>query len=126
MRWRHSPSQEFTSLGNTHFYGEYERNQDGFAHTAKLDGAAVLSSEVDHLGVGFVQEIDAASMSLWAKWRRHELDATLLPESSWQKMCTCFWQVRLSFPRPDTHWRSPAVDRKQRSIGIVFLSVDLC
>lgn len=70
--WTH----KFTSLGNTHFYGEYGRNQDGFAHTATLDGAAVLSSEVDRMGVGVVQEIDAASMSLWAKWRRHELDAT--------------------------------------------------
>ena len=28
-------------------------------------------------GLGVVQEIDAAAMSLWAKWRHHELDAVV-------------------------------------------------
>jgi len=69
-------SQKLNPLGVTHFYAEYGRNEDGFAHGAQLDGAQVLSSEVDRMGLGIVQEIDAASMSFWAKWKRHELEAT--------------------------------------------------
>jgi len=69
-------STKFSTLGSTHFYAEYGRNQDGFAHTATLDGAALVSSEADRMGIGAVQDVDAAAMSIWVKWRHHELDAT--------------------------------------------------
>ena len=67
---------KLSALGNTHFYGEYGRNDDGFDNLLTLEGAQVLSSQADRYGLGVVQEIDAAAMSLWAKWRHHEYDAT--------------------------------------------------
>ena len=68
-------STKFNTLGATHIYGEYGRNEDAFAFGTVLDGGTVLSTEADRFGVGVVQEIDAAAMSLWAKWRHHEFDA---------------------------------------------------
>ena len=69
-------SNKFSTLGATHFYGEYGRNDDGFDHGQTLPGiGTIASSEADRFGVGVVQEIDAAAMSLWAKWRHHEYDA---------------------------------------------------
>jgi len=76
-------TSKFHSLGNTHFYGEYGRNEDAFVVGAagQLDatdaGTQVVGSTADRFGVGVVQEIDAAAMSLWAKWRHHELDGVL-------------------------------------------------
>ena len=69
-------SNKFSSLGATHFYGEYGRNDDAFQHGQTINGALVLTSEADRFGVGIVQEIDAAAMSLWVKYRHHQLDAT--------------------------------------------------
>ena len=64
-------------LGNTHFYGEYGNNDDGFDQGTALPGIGLIaSSDADRYGLGVVQEIDAAAMSLWAKWRHHEYDAT--------------------------------------------------
>ena len=71
---------KFTALGNTHFYGEYGKNEDGFQFGQTLNGSLVTGSEATRYGVGVVQEIDAAAMSLWAKWRHHELDATTLAD----------------------------------------------
>lgn len=74
---------KFTTLGNTHFYGEYGGNKDAFrndqacgsaAGDGCIFGAQVASSDSTRWGLGVVQEIDAAAMSLWAKWRHHELD----------------------------------------------------
>ena len=62
-------------LGNTHFYGEYGQNDDGFDNGLALSTGTILSSKADRFGLGVVQEIDAAAMSLWAKWRHHEYDA---------------------------------------------------
>jgi len=76
-------TSKFSSLGNTHFYGEYGRNDDAFlvGTAGQLDstdaGTQVVDSQADRYGLGVVQEIDAAAMSLWAKWRHHELDGTL-------------------------------------------------
>ena len=75
-------SNKFSTLGATHFYGEYGQNDDGFdpRHRqlelwyAGQRWHAVVSTEATRYGVGVVQEIDAAAMSLWAKWRHHELD----------------------------------------------------
>ncbi len=69
-------SQKYFGLGQTHFYGEYGLNNDGFAHGTAFSFGGVTSSEATRWGVGVVQEIDAAAMSLWAKWRHHEYEAT--------------------------------------------------
>lgn len=75
---------KFSHLGNTHFYGEYGQNDDAFRVdgvggrlNAADAGTQVVASDATRWGLGVVQEIDAAAMSLWAKWRRHELDGTL-------------------------------------------------
>lgn len=92
-------SPKLNALGSTHFYGEWARYTDEFgalarpgATCAAFFGAGgaisnacanaadptitITDSEVDRWGLGVVQEIDAASMTLWAKWRMMELDAT--------------------------------------------------
>ena len=72
---------KFHSLGNTHFYGEYGGNNDAFANqagcTGCINGVQITSSDATRWGLGVVQEIDAAAMSLWAKYRHHSLDGTL-------------------------------------------------
>jgi len=65
---------KFSHLGNTHFYGEYGENDDAFESTETINNVTLNTTEATRYGVGVVQEIDAAAMSLWAKWRRHELD----------------------------------------------------
>ncbi|HMN36479.1 MAG TPA: porin [Hyphomicrobium sp.] len=75
---------KFSSLGNTHFYGEYGRNEDAFEFNQTIFGQRVVSSDADRFGLGVVQEIDAAAMSLWAKWRHHELDGTLVNGASFE------------------------------------------
>jgi hypothetical protein len=56
----------FNALGHTVFYGEYlEANGDGV-----LSGSGPLtSSETQVWGLGAVQEVDAAAMSVWLKYR---------------------------------------------------------
>lgn len=51
--------QRFSSLGHTVFYGEYLTNNDG----------ANTGSDMHVWGLGAVQEIDAAAMSIWVKYR---------------------------------------------------------
>ena len=70
-------SQKYFALGQTHLYGEYGRNEDAFESTQTINKVGILSTESTRWGVGVVQEIDAAAMSLWAKWRHHELDGNL-------------------------------------------------
>ena len=73
-------TSKFSHLGNTHFYGEYGKNEDAFSTqpgAGQIFGVQVTDSDATRYGVGVVQEIDAAAMSLWAKWRHHELDGTL-------------------------------------------------
>ena len=57
--------KRFNHLGATIFYGEYLNGDDG--------GVAVCnqctSSELEVWGLGVVQEIDAAAMSVWIKYR---------------------------------------------------------
>jgi len=76
------------ALGATTFYGEYGKAEDAFgvgqtdsqalnaAGALVQTGALLTGSEFQRYGVGIVQEIDAASMSVWAKWRHHEGDVT--------------------------------------------------
>ncbi|MFA5897945.1 MAG: porin [Hyphomicrobium sp.] len=70
--------ERWTPLGHTVLYGEYENNQAGGAAFVQqpLNGAGVkqaaTSSDFDLWGLGVVQEIDAAAMSLWLSYRHIE------------------------------------------------------
>ena len=71
---------KLNSLGHTVFYGEYLHNDDGGATLGLTGGnitATATSSELDVYGVGVVQEIDAAAMSIWLKYRHQEFDDNL-------------------------------------------------
>lgn len=63
---------KWTPLGATVIYGDYGRYIDQIGPGAIALG--VTSSEVDQFGGGVVQEIDAASMSLWLKYRDQSAD----------------------------------------------------
>ena len=52
--------QRWTPLGHTVLYGEYDKNEDGNS----------LGSESEFWGLGVVQEIDNAAMSLWLSYRQ--------------------------------------------------------
>jgi hypothetical protein len=51
-------------LGATVLYGEWDENNDGFSN----------GSESQFWGLGVVQEVDAAAMSLWLSYRQFEAD----------------------------------------------------
>jgi hypothetical protein len=78
--------QRWNPLGHTVLYGEYERAQNHLSSAGSIDpdtdeliggngdinnngGLFVGTSEVRMWGLGVVQEIDAAAMSLWVKYR---------------------------------------------------------
>ncbi len=60
---------KFNHLGATVFYGEYLMGDDGGLGIS--DGAAIeaTASELEVWGLGVVQEVDAAAMSVWVKYR---------------------------------------------------------
>ena len=64
----------WTPLGHTVLYGEYGNYEDQLSAAAL--GAGITASEVEHWGLGIVQEIDAAAMSIWLKYRHAEADLT--------------------------------------------------
>jgi predicted porin len=64
--------QRWTPLGHTVLYGEYSQNNDLF--TPGMAAAGVTGSELNQWGLGVVQEIDAAAMSLWLAYRNLEGD----------------------------------------------------
>ncbi len=66
--------QKWTSLGASVLYGEYGKNDDKMSNALWTQG--VTSSDLTQYGVGFVQEIDAAAMSLFINWRHYQADAT--------------------------------------------------
>jgi hypothetical protein len=57
--------RNWNHLGATVLYGEYEHVDDAFA---------VSGAEFELWGLGAVQEIDAAAMSMWIKYRNLEAD----------------------------------------------------
>ena len=73
--------ERWTHLGHTVLYGEYLRNNDGnninfvgpFANAAQ----GAYDSTLHVWGLGVVQEIDAAAMSLWLSYRHLSLDDNL-------------------------------------------------
>lgn len=92
-------TQKWIALGETHVWGEYGQNRDMFGGIQTGSGELcsdffgaggnigsacanaadttvnLTGTEATRIGVGIQQDIDAAAMQLWAKWRRHELEA---------------------------------------------------
>ncbi|MTD95210.1 porin [Hyphomicrobium sp. xq] len=66
--------RQWMSLGHTVLYGEAGTYIDQMGPIALSAGAT--SSEFTRWGVGAVQEIDAASMSIWLKYREHTAEVT--------------------------------------------------
>ena len=73
--------ERWVPLGHTVLYGEYENAQsDGAAFVSAPTNAGVvlpagaLASDFDLWGLGIVQEIDAAAMSVWVSYRHIEYD----------------------------------------------------
>ena len=64
--------RQWVALGHTVLYGECGQYIDQLGPAALVAGAT--SGEFTRWGLGAVQEIDAASMSLWLKFREHEAD----------------------------------------------------
>ncbi len=61
-----------SSLGHSVFYGEYGDKEDMMSQANFAAGAN--GSELTQYGIGVVQEVDAAAMSVWLAWRHYELD----------------------------------------------------
>ena len=70
--------ERWTHLGHTVLYGEYLRNDDGnninaagafAANTVNAAQVDAYNSSLHVWGLGMVQEIDAAAMSLWLSYR---------------------------------------------------------
>ena len=72
--------QHCLPLGHTVWYGEYGQNDDRMNSQAFLAG--VTSTKERQWGVGVVQEIDAAAMSVWLGWREYSADATCTGDNS--------------------------------------------
>ncbi|MGZ5851161.1 MAG: porin [Hyphomicrobium sp.] len=66
--------RKWLPLGHTILFGEYGRYIDQLSPTALAAGAT--GSELDRFGLGVVQEIDAASMSVWIKYREQAADVS--------------------------------------------------
>lgn len=62
--------QKFVPLGHTVLYGEYGQRNDMY-HPA-LTAFGVTGSELTQWGLGAVQEIDAAAMSLWLNYKNYD------------------------------------------------------
>lgn len=73
---------KLTSIGATIPYGEYLYandsafvvNNKGTATTSDDVGRVIAGSEARFWGGGVVQEVDAASLSVWLRYRHHEVD----------------------------------------------------
>jgi predicted porin len=73
--------QRWTPLGHTVLYGEYLNTEGEDQSLVLRDGAGdptgvVLGrdTELDMFGIGVVQEVDSAAMSLWLSYRHYEAD----------------------------------------------------
>ncbi len=69
--------QRWIPLGHTVLYGEFGNDDDKMS-TALFDAGAD-STELNRFGIGVVQEVDAAAMSLWLAYRHYdpEIDGDL-------------------------------------------------
>ncbi|MBY0560383.1 porin [Hyphomicrobium sp.] len=73
--------QRWNPLGHTILYGEYERAENNSLVAGVLDGDHIDptftgKTNVKVWGLGVVQEIDAAAMSIWVKYRHINSDLT--------------------------------------------------
>jgi hypothetical protein len=66
--------QKWSPLGATVVYGEYGKNEDKMTNANWIAGTT--STNLTQYGVGIVQEIDAAAMSLFLNYRHYSADAT--------------------------------------------------
>ena len=66
--------QKWLPYGHTVVYGEYHESNDALSPGALLQD--ITASNVNWWGVGLVQEIDAAAMSMWVKYRNVDGDFT--------------------------------------------------
>jgi hypothetical protein len=64
----------FAALGHTVPYGEYLLGEDGALVNFNGVNQVVKGSESTYWGFGVVQEIDAAALSMWLRYRQHEVD----------------------------------------------------
>jgi hypothetical protein len=65
--------QRWSALGHTVLYGEYGEKNDMMDSDAFLN-YGLDGTELQQYGIGVVQEIDAAAMSVWISWRHYEAD----------------------------------------------------
>lgn len=72
--------RKFVPLGHTVLYGEYGQKTDAF--TSGLYDSGIDSTEMTHWGVGVVQEIDAAAMSVWMSYRGYDAEMDCTPGNS--------------------------------------------
>jgi hypothetical protein len=64
--------RKWLPLGHTILFGEYGAYIDQLSPAALAAGAT--SSELERFGLGAVQEIDSAAMSVWIKCREQKAD----------------------------------------------------
>ena len=62
-------------LGHTVLYAEYEKINDGANSSTPRRWLIGVNSDTTLWGLGVVQEIDAAAMSLWLSYRHIEADS---------------------------------------------------
>ncbi len=79
--------QRWSSLGHTVIYGEYGRDEDKISSALATTAYGVTGSELERYGVGIVQEIDAAAMSMWLAWRHYEGDITCTDHAGSAQLC---------------------------------------
>ncbi|MFT3730731.1 MAG: porin [Hyphomicrobium sp.] len=87
--------QRWVPLGHTILYGEYEHAENNALvdvdSGGSFDGSFIGTTAINMWGLGAVQEIDAAAMSLWLKYRHIDASATdidfgKLPTNSFQEL----------------------------------------
>jgi len=62
--------RKWNHLGHTVMYGEYANHDDMYSIGAQIaSGGTITGSELRRWGLGVVQEIDAAAMSMWLAYR---------------------------------------------------------
>jgi len=66
--------QKWSPLGHTVLFGEYGNNSNKQSLANWESG--ITSSNIDQWGLGLVQEIDAAAMSMWFTYRNYSVSAT--------------------------------------------------
>jgi hypothetical protein len=65
--------QKWNALGNTVLWGEYAESQDMLGPSLRLTSGAT-GSEFTQWGLGALQQIDAAAMSVWIKYRHYDAE----------------------------------------------------